>query len=269
MNAEVTPLRTLIVDDEALARRGLRHYLQSTPQIDVVGEARNGREALEFIDASHPDLVFLDIQMPGLSGLDVVREIPSSNMPQIVFVTAFDHYAVQAFEINAIDYLLKPIDPDRLNEAIARVTAARTAASTDDRKALLMQLFTEMTGQPKAAIEALLERAGAPYPDRLTIRDGQDITIIPVEDIDWIDAAGDYMCIHASGETHVLRSTMKALEDMLDPERFARVHRSTIANLSRIEKLTSHINGEFFLTLRCGARLKLSRSYRDRIAHLL
>lgn len=269
MNAEVEPLRTLIVDDEALARRGLRLHLSTTPQIEVVGEARNGREALEFIDGEHPDLVFLDIQMPGLSGLDVVREIPSTNMPQIVFVTAFDHYAVQAFEINAIDYLLKPIDPERLNAAIERVTQARGAPPEGDRKALLMQLFTEMTGQPAAAIESLLDRAGSPYPDRLTIRDGQDITIIPVENIDWVDAAGDYMCVHASGETHVLRSTMKALEESLDPARFARIHRSTIVNLGRIEKLTSHINGEFFLTLRCGARLKLSRSYRDRIAHLL
>jgi two-component system LytT family response regulator len=264
------PLRTLVVDDESLARRGLRLRLDALPDVEVVAEARNGREALAAVQQHDPDLMFLDIQMPGMDGFDVIRELQADHMPLIVFVTAFDHYAVNAFEVRAIDYVLKPVEPERIEHAVRRAREQRALTQAESRKGELLQLVSDLTGRTGDSVEALLENGGsASYPDRITIRDGQELTVLKVDDIDWVDAAGDYMCVHARGETHVMRSTMKKLEAQLDPARFARIHRSTLINLARIQKLTAHINGEFFVSLDCGARLKLSRSYRDRIEHLL
>ena len=268
-------LRTIVVDDESLARRGLKVRLANIEGVEVIAECRNGREALSAIAEQSPDLVFLDIQMPGLDGLGVVEELQSDDMPLIVFVTAYDQYAVNAFDLHAVDYVLKPVEEGRLEEAVRRARDLRADRNASHDKARLIDLVRTMTGKDTAGIDTLLEhpeRVGGSerrYPEKLTIRDGSETTLVPMGRIDWVDAAGDYMCVHAEGVTHVMRVTMKALEAQLDPSRFARIHRSTIVNKSRVTRVFSHINGEYFLSLECGARLKMSRTYRERIEDIL
>ncbi len=267
MNA---PLRVLVVDDEALARRGLKVRLAAIEGLEVVAECANGREALAAITDESPDLVFLDIRMPGLDGFDVVRELQSDSMPLIIFVTAFDQYAVSAFEVNAIDYLLKPIEQPRLEESVRRARSLRAAQTAVDQKPRLMNLIVSLTGHSESAIGTLVEQSGEQsFAQRLTIRDGASIALVPVSEIEWIDAAGDYMCVHAQQKTHVMRVTMKQLEAQLDPMLFLRVHRSTLINVGHVVRLTAHTNGEYFIELTQGARLKVSRGYRDRIARFL
>lgn len=269
MNAEPEPLRAVIVDDESLARRGLKLRLEQVGDVVIVGECSNGREATATIRETGPDVVFLDIQMPGMNGFDVVRELQADNMPQIIFVTAFDHFAVQAFEVHAVDYVLKPVDVDRLQTAVEKARERIDNRQTEARKGELMRLVMKLTGKSEGAVDRMVQPGVSAYAERFTIKDRDEITILPVADITWIDAAGDYMCLHANGQTYVMRITLKSLEQQLDPGTFQRVHRSTIVNLNRIAKLTSHINGEYFLTLDCGARLKTSRSYRDALRHLI
>jgi len=266
----IAPLRALVVDDEPLARRGLKLRLADIADVAIVDECSNGREAIAAIAKHVPDLVFLDIQMPGLDGFDVVRELQSDSMPLIVFVTAFDQYAISAFEVHAVDYLLKPVEQPRLQEAVRRARAVLDASKATDRKARLMNLIVSMTGHSESTIDALVENRGEQrYPARVTIRDGANVALVPVRDIEWIDAAGDYMCIHVGHTTHVMRVTMKQLEALLDPALFLRVHRSTVVNAEHVVGLTAHDNGEFFVTLSQGARLKVSRGYRDRVARFL
>lgn len=265
-------LRALIVDDEALARRGLALRLKALDDVEVAGECRNGREALTAIAELAPDLVFLDIQMPGMDGLDVVRELQAEALPLVVFVTAYDHYAVQAFDLHAVDYLLKPVEPERLAEAVARARSLRADREAAREKARLLELIRTLSGRGEHEVAALLDEEGpttARWPEKLVIRDGAETTLVPVDAIDWVDAAGDYMCVHAAGETHVMRTTMKALSSQLDPDRFVRIHRSTLVNVARVVKVRNHINGEFFLSLDGGACLKMSRTYRDRIEQVL
>jgi|TARA_Y100000310_G_scaffold283604_2_gene305711 two-component system LytT family response regulator len=262
-------LRAIVVDDESLARKGLKLRLDDIEKVEVVAECKNGREALQAIAELEPDLVFLDIQMPGLSGFDVVREMQQDNMPFVVFVTAFDQYAVDAFQVHAVDYILKPIEEDRLQAAVARVRdhAQRKGAITDKQR--LLELVITITGKSETAVTQMMKDAGGrkSYPDKLVIKDGSQSTLVPMPDIEWVDAAGDYMCVHANAETHVMRSTMKDLESQLDPTVFQRVHRSTIVNLDRVVKVCSHMNGEFHLVLDGGASLKMSRSYKDKVKH--
>jgi two-component system LytT family response regulator len=262
-------LKTIIVDDEALARRGLRYRLADTPDIELVGEARNGREALKLIDELAPDLVFLDIQMPGMDGFDVMRALNEDDMPAIVFVTAFDEYAVQAFEANALDYLLKPIEDERLAEALERVRKLKDQKRALKHKSSLLKLVGQITGESVRSMKDIREkgvsRMKKAEPPKLAIRDGGSTTWVPQDEIDWIDAAGDYMCVHSKGETYILRMTMKKLEQELDPEILQRVHRSTIVNVNQVREMQSHINGEYFLTLTNGHTVKLSRSYKDKL----
>lgn len=255
-----TPIRALIVDDEPLARRGLKLRLSEHPQIEVIGEAANGRQALEFIAEQSPDVVFLDIEMPGLNGFDVVAGIQSDAMPQIIFVTAFNQYAVEAFDIHALDYVLKPVDPARLAESIERLGQRLLTEAVSDKGALLAALDK----QPAAPVSEANQ-----YPEKLAIKDRGEITLVPVEKIDWVDAAGDYMCIHESGNTHVQRMTMKQLEKQLNPEQFTRVHRSSIVNVSRVEKIHNHANSEYYLEITGGHKLKMSRSYKDTIKRFI
>lgn len=265
-------IRVLLVDDERLARRGLELRLAAATDVDVVGECANGRDAIAQIAALAPDAVFLDIQMPGLTGLDVVAQLPQDAMPIIVFVTAYDRYAIDAFEARALDYLLKPVDDDRLAQTLERVRRAVRARDTLGRHERMLALLADVTGAGELDPETLLERVTGPnrrYPEMITIRTGRDLLRIPCVDIDWIDAAGDYMCVHAAGETHVLRATMKQLESELDPDVFQRIHRSAMVNLSRVRKLRPHSNGEYFLTLDNGRELKLSRGHRDKVELLL
>jgi len=266
-------VRTLIVDDEVLSRRGIEIRARELADFEIVAQCANGREALAAIQQYKPDLVFLDIQMPGMSGFEVLAHLPQESLPLVVFVTAYDQYAIKAFEARAIDYLLKPIDEVRFAEAIERVREhlrARTAAQQRDR---LLQIIAEITGCGELVLDELLAHGqkalGTPRPQVLPIRQGRETVRVPVASIQWVDAAGDYMCIHAGGETHILRGTMKELEDLLDPKLFQRVHRSTIVNLRLVKSLRAHMNGEYFLTLEGGHELKLSRTYRDKIEYFL
>ena len=268
-------IRTLIVDDEPLARRGLELRLREYSEISIVRQCANGREALAAIAEEAPDLMFLDIQMPGMSGLDLVANVPQESMPMVVFVTAFDRFAVNAFEAHALDYLLKPVDEKRLAAAIDRVRAQWQQQQAVAQREQLMALLAEVKGNGEITVEAAPAPAAgsappAPrYARMLPIRSGRETVRIDVTTIDWIDAAGDYMCLHADGQTHVLRATMKELEEMLDPAVFQRVHRSTIVNLARVKSLRPHLNGECFLKLQSGQEVKLSRSFRDKVEMLL
>lgn len=265
-------IRTIIVDDESLARRGLAIRLQDYADIEIVAQCKNGREALEAIQTHSPDLVFLDIQMPGIDGFEVVRNIQTESMPLIVFATAFDHYAVDAFQVHAIDYVLKPVDAKRLDLAIGRVRQHLEQSIANNQKQRLLDLISNITGETPSTIKDMLVKDSektSPYPEKISIKDGSETSLVTTRDIDWIDAAGDYMCLHADDKVHVLRSTMKKIEEKLDPKLFQRIHRSTIVNLEKIEKVCSHINGEFFIIVKGGARLKMSRSYRDKIKHII
>ncbi len=266
---ESDKLKAIIVDDEELACKGLMMRLKDYQQIDVVKVCNSGKEALQAIVEYEPDLVFLDIQMPGMTGFEVIKEIQSDLMPMIIFVTAYDAFAIDAFKVHAIDYLLKPIEDSRLSEAMDRAVQTHHRQRALDEKQRLLEMLVSITGKSPASIGELMQSQEEPSPQaaRLAIKDGSSTTFVPIKLIDWIDAAGDYMCIHAEGKTHIMRTTMKELESRLDPGIFQRVHRSTIVNLQRVDKVSSHINGEFHLTLNCGSSLKMSRSYKDKVKH--
>ena len=265
-------IRAIIVDDEPLARRGLELRLQDAPDIEIVRQCANGREALAAIAELQPDLMFLDIQMPGLSGFDVLAQVPQESLPMIVFVTAFDRFAIDAFEAHALDYLLKPVDDSRLARALERVRAQWQQRQALAQREQLMAMLGDLNGQGQIEPESLASLSVQParrYATMLPIRVGRETLRLDVATIDWIDAAGDYMCVHAAGQTHVLRATMRELEEMLDPQVFQRVHRSTIVNLARVRSLRPHLNGECFLKLQSGQEVKLSRSFRDKVELLL
>jgi two-component system LytT family response regulator len=268
-NENQVKIRAIVVDDESLARKGLTMRLAQFPQVEVVQVCKNGKEGLAAIAEEAPDLVFLDIQMPGMTGLELVENLQQDNMPMIIFVTAYDAFAVDAFNANAVDYLLKPIEEERLAKAIAKVSKQVERKQAAIEKHRLLEIVIGLTGKSKLAVNEWLQNPDekSEYSDRLAIKDGSSTTFVPVRDIDWVDAAGDYMCVHVQGQTHIMRTTMKELEEQLDPNVFQRVHRSTIVNLQRVEKVSSHINGEFHLTLSCGSSLKMSRSYKDKVKH--
>jgi len=261
-------IATLIVDDESLARRGLELRLGKYADVKIVGQCCNGREALAAIPELCPNLVFLDIQMPGMDGFDVVRQLQGDDMPLVVFATAFDQYAIKAFDVHAVDYILKPVDEEYLDRALQRVRQQLSQKSDAHDKQRLLEVISDITGKVPAEIEKWLGRGEGlvqKYPDKIAVKDAGDITLVPIAEIEWVDAAGDYMCLHAAGEIHVMRITMKQLEVQLDPALFQRVHRSTLVNLNRVDKICSHINGEYHLILKGGARLKMSRSYKDKL----
>ena len=265
-------IRAIIVDDEPLARRGLELRLREAPDVEIVRQCANGREALAAVAELHPDLMFLDIQMPGMSGFDVIKQVPQESLPMIVFVTAFDRFAIDAFEAHALDYLLKPVDETRLERALDRVRAQYQQRQAVAQREQLMAMLADLTGKGEiepGAVPGVVGVAPRRYATMLPIRVGRETIRLDVAAIDWIDAAGDYMCVHAAGQTHVLRATMKELEEMLDPDVFQRVHRSTIVNLARVRALRPHLNGECFLKLESGQEVKLSRSFRDKVELLL
>jgi two-component system LytT family response regulator len=260
----MTMIRTLIVDDEPLARRGLELRLQHHGDIEIVGEAANGREAFLAISALKPDLMFLDVQMPGVDGFALLRAVPATLMPLTVFVTAYDQYALAAFAASALDYLLKPVEDARLDQALVRAREQLTRRAASDQCEQLLKLIATLPNVPPLSLADAADGVRHTS-DKLAIKDGQRIVRVDIEAIQWIDAAGDYMCIHAGAETHVLRATMHDLEQRLDPRRFQRVHRSTIVNLARVKEMRPHLNGEYFLVLDSGHQLKLSRSYKDKV----
>ena len=267
-------IRTIIVDDEPLAIEGLEVRLRGFKDIEVVATCPNGRKAIESIKRLKPDLVLLDIQMPGFDGFDVIRALVGDYMPLVVFVTAFDQFALKAFEAHALDYLLKPVDQQMLKRSIQRVRKAIQQRCIIEQNAKLVNLIESMDDPPKVILSAILEqpgevRAGDAYEHHLNIKDRGRITRVDVTDIDYIDAAGDYMCIHTPGKTHILRATMKDMERRLNPKQFQRVHRSAIVNLERVRELVSHANGEYFLFLKGGDQVKVSRSYKNIIGRFL
>jgi len=262
--------KALIVDDEELARRGLEIRLAEYTDIEICGQARNGREALAAVREQSPDLMFLDVQMPGMDGFEVLRRLSGSNMPEVIFVTAYDEFALKAFDANALDYLLKPINDDRLREAIERARRHDDEKRADEQRDKLLKFVCELTGRELTIESALAAAAGDQhaYPQRLAIRDGAETNCVDVGAIDWIDAAGDYMCVHSDGDTFVLRGTMKHLENLLDPGIFVRVHRSAIVNRHRVTSMRPHRNGEYFLRLGDATELKLSRKYKGNLERL-
>ena len=266
-------IRAIVVDDEPLARRGLELRLAAFPDVEIVAQCSNGREAIDAVATHSPDLMFLDIEMPGIDGFEVLRRIPQTSMPMVVFVTAFDRYAIEAFDAHALDYLLKPLIDERLDRALVHVRDQFAQRRSMQHREQLVALLASVTGEGQLDAEEWLSRGAGGvtrrWPEVLPIRLGRETIRLQVNVIDWIDAAGDYMCVHAEGRTHVVRATMKQFEERLDPSSFQRVHRSTIVNIRRIRRLKPHTNGEYFLTLEGGHELKLSRSYRDRIERIL
>lgn len=265
-------IRALIVDDEPLARRGLELRLANAPDIEIVGQCGDGASAIAAVHRLQPDLMFLDVQMPGADGFATLREIPASAMPLVVFVTAYDHFALRAFEAAAMDYLLKPVDEARLDQALARVRTELAQRVSDRHCAQLLRLLGELDGRGALTLDQVLDpdyAAQLRRDNRLVVREGGRIVRVDLDTLRWIDAAGDYMCLHTDRETLVLRATMAEMERQLDPRRFARIHRSTIVNLRRVVEMRPHTNGECFLRLDCGQELKLSRSYRDKLALLM
>jgi len=265
-------LRTIVVDDEPLARRGLELRLADHADIELVGQYGDGAAAIAAVRTQRPDLMFLDVQMPGVDGFETLRHIPASEMPLVVFVTAYDHYAIRAFEASATDYLLKPVDDGRLAQALARVRQARAQRDASGHCAHLLGLLGELSGRPPLALDEALRPDAIEQlrrEDRLAVRDGHRTVRVDLATIRWIDAAGDYICLHTDAETLILRATMRDLEKQLDPQRFPRIHRSTIVNARRVVELRPHTNGEGFVRLDCGQELKLSRGYRDKLALLV
>ncbi|TLX49414.1 DNA-binding response regulator [Pseudoalteromonas ruthenica] len=266
-------IKTLIVDDESLARKGLAIRLADIECIELVQQCAQGQEAVGICRSEPIDLVFLDIQMPGMNGFEVadaLAQLPDSQQPLVVFVTAFDRYAVQAFEVHALDYVLKPVDDNRLKQAVEKVQSHLKTQQDNTHKKKLASFVAGITGNN---CEEILKKLASGdsletkrYPESLAVKEQGEIIRVPTNTIQWVDAAGDYMCLHCGdGQTHILRKTMKELEQELDPGLFVRVHRSAIVNSKQINKLVTQVSGEYLLVLTNGQELKVSRSYRDKV----
>ncbi|HWA86854.1 MAG TPA: LytTR family DNA-binding domain-containing protein [Opitutus sp.] len=255
-------IRTIVVDDEPVARRGVRLLLDRDPEIEVAGEAGSGAEAVELIARVRPELAFLDVQMPGCDGFEVLGGVEAAATPVVVFVTAYDEHALRAFEVNAVDYLLKPFDDARFASALARAKQAVRRRPVEMVDARLRQLLTYLKNTP--AVAGTTENA-----ERILVKSSGEIFFLKADEIDWIEAEGDYMKFHVAGKTHLMRETMARLEARLDPKKFVRIHRSTIVNIDRMRKLSPSFAGEYAVVLQDGTKLKLSRGYHERIAALL
>lgn len=257
-------IRALIVDDEPAARDAIRSLLAGDADIRIVGECADGRSALRAIASTSPELLFLDVQMPEMDGFTMLRQLDPARLPVVVFVTAFDQYALRAFDVHATDYLLKPFDDDRFRDAVSRakqsVRAGQLGRLSEELRALL-------DGVAPAAPQAAAP--GGPYLKRLVIKSGGRVTLLNVRDIDWIEAEGDYVKIHVGKAWHLLRETMKRLEIQFDPARFVRIHRSTIVNVERIKELQPYFRGEYVVILQDAKGLKLSRGYKEHLESVL
>jgi two-component system, LytTR family, response regulator len=268
---QATPLRVLIVDDEPLARRGIRARLAGDPDVDIVGEAGSGRAAVRAIRELQPDLVFLDVQMPGLDGFGVLAEIGAERMPLTIFVTAYEQHALRAFDAHALDYLLKPLEDERfataLERARRRVAEHRSSEFGRRLSALLAEAGAHAGADPASApVESTA--GGNGYLSRFVVRTSGRVLLVPAEEVDWIEATGDYVRLHAGSNAHLVRERISKLAERLDPTLFARIHRSTIVNVSRIREFQPYFNREYIVVLKNGTRLKLSRKYRDSLTAL-
>jgi two-component system, LytTR family, response regulator len=244
--------RVLIVDDEPLARERLRMLLQDESGIDVVGEAGDAATAAESIATLSPDLVFLDVQMPGATGFDVISAVGADKMPMVIFVTAYDRYALRAFEVHALDYLLKPFDRDRFRHALGRARRQLDGRSSGDLERRLLAIVNDLKPSHGRV-------------DRFVVKGDGRVFFVRADEIDWIEAAGNYVKLHVGNDTHLFRETMNAVEARLDADTFFRIHRSHIVNIERIRELQPWFNGEYVVFLKNGTRLTLSRGYREKL----
>src|SRR5688500_11009444 len=245
-------IRTLIVDDEPLARERLASLLMTEQDIEIVGQCRDGEEAVTAIVDHEPDLVFLDVQMPQMNGFEVIEAVGGDRMPLVIFVTAFDQHALRAFQVRALDYLLKPFDRERFSEALERARRQVDREETGDLGRRLLALVKDL-------------RRDQPRAERLVVKSGGRLFFLRADEIDWVEAAGNYVRLHVGTTSHLLRETMNAIEGRLDPEKFFRIHRSRIVNMERIQELQPWLNGEYAVLLRTGTRLTLSRGYREKL----
>jgi len=249
-------IRALIADDEPLARERVAGLLQAEPDIELIGQCRDGRETVEAILQLEPDLVFLDIQMPGADGFEVIKAVGPDRMPLVIFVTAYDQHALRAFEVRALDYLLKPFDRERFQEALARARTQIEGRESGDLGRRLLALVQDI-------------RPGPHRTDRLVIKSAGKLFFLRTDEIDWIEAAGNYVRVHVGSESHLLRETMASLETKLDQDRFCRIHRSRIVNMERIKEMQPWFSGEYVVILTTGTRLTLSRGYREKLQERL
>jgi len=249
-------IRTLIVDDEPLARERLRKLLQAETDIEIIGEATDGKSAVAAIEQENPDLVFLDIQMPELDGFGVLEAIQGERMPAVIFVTAHDKFALRAFEVHAVDYLLKPFDRDRFQTALRRAVQHLQQHQTGDLSQRLSALLAGVKAEPR-------------YLERLAIKSSGRVIFLKTEEIDWVEASDNYVTLHSGAETHLHRETLSALSGQLPPKKFMRISRSAIVNVDRIKELQPLFHGEYVVILRNGAKLTLSRNYRSALHQLL
>jgi two-component system, LytTR family, response regulator len=243
-------MRALIVDDEPLAREGILIRLRKFYDIEVVAECEDGSSAIEKILELSPDLIFLDVQMPDMDGFDVLRALPQAGMPEVIFLTAYEHHAVRAFEVNALDYLLKPVDDERFAAAVER---ARNAAQSDSKLEMADRLLRLLKQEPQS------------YVSRFPVRIGPRIQVVRTQDIDWIAAAGDYVELHSKGRCHLLHETMNSVEQKLDPRQFLRIHRSRIVRLQLIEEARCIDNREYTVRLSDGSEHRSGRTYAERV----
>jgi len=251
-----TCIRTLIVDDESLARERIRDMLASDPSIEIVAECANGEEAIDSIQEHSPDLVFLDVEMPGIDGFAVLEALPPDRVPAVIFVTAYDQYAVRAFEVYALDYLLKPFDKERFDKALTRAKQGITSERSDALSERILRAIEDIKSKPV-------------HLERLVIKLNGHVFFMKAEEIDWLEAEGNYVRLHSGKESYLLRDTISALESQLDPKRFIRVHRSAIVNVDRISELQPWFHGEYRIILGEGVQLTLSRTYREKLHELL
>lgn len=248
----MSKISVLIADDEAPSRRRMKQMLSEMPDVEIVGECEDGREAVSFIRAHAPDLVLLDIEMPGVSGLDVIAELGLQKTPAVIYVTAHDEFALRAFEVRALDYLLKPFDRERLRKAVEHARS-----QIEDSRVV------EFTRRLRPMLENVLVEGD--YPNRLEVKSRGSTVFIPVDEIDWVNAADNYLELHAGRETYLMRETLGQLEESLDPSRFVRVHRSHLVNVDRVKEMKPVFNKDQVLTLRDGTQVTVSRTYYDKL----
>lgn len=245
-------LKVVIVDDEMLARERLKRMLAADPTVEILQECTDGRAAIEAIRARKPDLVFLDVQMPEIDGFGVIEALEESELPGVIFCTAHDSFALKAFEVRAIDYLLKPFDPERLADAVSRARRALSLADTSARQGQMKQMIAEMRPAP-------------PPPERISVKSGGKIVLIKPEEIDWVEADDNYVTLHVGKASHMIRETMNAMEARLQNLKFLRISRSTIVNVQRVKEIHPLFHGDYTLVLNDGTKLSASRNYRDRL----
>ncbi|WP_066808740.1 LytR/AlgR family response regulator transcription factor [Sphingomonas asaccharolytica] len=262
-------IRTILVDDEALAIQGLELRLQAHDDVEIIDRCANGREAIRSIKTNKPDLVFLDIQMPGFDGFSVIQGLMEVEPPLFVFVTAYSDHAIRAFEAQATDYLVKPVEESRLADTLDRVRQRLSEKRTAEEVGKYKEALAEVAPEAAEEIADGGEVSANRFEKLINIKDRGKIFRVDVDTIEVVEAAGDYMCIKTGDNTLILRQTMKDLEKRLDPRRFQRVHRSTIVNLDLVRQVKPHTNGECFLVLDSGGQVKVSRSYRDVVARFV